>query len=225
MDVRPSTASEMSRWVQRAHHGALMCSGENGSVNVRGGSLLVIAGAMAFGLVAGLVHGNNGGLRAAFGNLSAPWLIVALIAGWFSGSALRGAALGTAATLVALVGFYITLTATMYGHLGAIHGLVASFTFVLTANRVWFAAGLMSGPVCGTIAGFLGSRLPRTWLVVVIGALMVGEIAVVTGLQGLEVPILHIRWAGSDLRGYEFEAALGLLLLASLAARRLRFAR
>lgn len=194
-------------------------------MSARGRSISVIAGALAFGLVAGLVHGNDGGLRAAFGNLSAPWLIVALIPGWFSGSALRGAALGTAATLVALVGFYLALTATMYGHLGAIHGPVASFTFVLTANRIWFAAGLLSGPVCGTIAGLLGGRFPGTWLAVAIGALMVGEIAVVTGVRGLEAPILHIRWGASDLRGYEFEAALGLLVLASSAVRRLRFAR
>ena len=130
------------------------------------------------------------------------------------------------ATLLALVGFYVGLTATMYGHLGTVHGLVASFVFVLRANRVWFVAGLVSGPVCGAVAGFLGSRLATTWLSVAVGVLMVGEIAVVTGVQGLEVPILHFRWGGaSDLRGYEFEAMLGLLILASLAARRLRFAR
>jgi MYXO-CTERM domain-containing protein len=190
-------------------------------VSIRGRFILAIAGALAFGLVAGLVHGNDGGLRGALGNLSAPWLFVALIPGWFSGSALRGAAFGTMATLVALVGFYITLTATMYGHLGAIHGFVASFTFVLRANQVWFAAGLFSGPVCGTLAGFLGSRLATTWLAVGLGALMVGEIAVVTGVQGLEVPILHMRWGGaSDLRGYHVEAMLGLLVLGWLAARR-----
>lgn len=187
--------------------------------------MLALAGAAAFGLAAGLVHGNDGGLRGAFGNLSAPWLFVALVPGWFSGSALRGAVFGTMATLVALLGFYLTLTATMVGHLGEVHGFVSSFTFVLEANRVWFAAGLFSGPVCGTLAGVLGSRLATTWLIVGLGALMVGEIAVVTAVQGLEVPVLHLRWAGaSDLRGYEVEAMLGLVLLATLAARRLRSA-
>jgi hypothetical protein len=181
---------------------------------------------LSFGIVAGLVHGNDGGLRADFGNLSAPWLFVALVPGWFSGSALRGMAFGTAATLVALVGFYVGLTTTMYGHLGDIHGLVASFAFVLSANQVWFAAGLISGPVCGGIAGFLGTRIATTWLPVALGSLMVGEIAVVTGVQDLDVPGLHLRWGGaSDLRGYWFEAALGLLVLASLAARRLRVLR
>ncbi len=195
-------------------------------MSIRSRFLLVIAGALSFGIVAGLVHGNDGGLRAEFGNLSAPWLFVALVPGWFSGSGLRGMAFGTAATLVALVGFYVGLTATMYGHLGEIHGLVASFAFVLRANQVWFAAGLISGPVCGSIAGCLGTRIATTWLPVALGSLMVGEIAVVTGVQDLEVPGLHLRWGGaSDLRGYWFEAALGLLVLASLAARRLRVLR
>jgi hypothetical protein len=184
-----------------------------------------MAGALVFGLAAGLVHGNDGGLRGALGNLSAPWLVVALFPGWFSGSALRGAAFGAMATIVALVGFYITLTATMYGHLGAIHGFVPSLTFVLRANQVWFVAGLFSGPLCGTLAGLLGRRLARSWLAMGLGALMVGEIIVVRGVQELQVPILHMRWGGgSDLRGYEVEAVLGLLLLASWAARRLRSA-
>lgn len=195
-------------------------------VSIRGRFFLTIAGALAFGIVAGMVHGNDGGLRAEFGNLSAPWLIVALVPGWFSGSALRGMAFGATSTLVALAGFYVGLTATMYGHLGAIHGLVASFVLVLRANQVWFAAGLISGPVCGGAAGLLATRVAATWLAVVLGFLMVGEVAVVAGVQGLQVPGIRLRWGGAtDLRGYWCEAALGLVILASLAARRLRFAR
>jgi hypothetical protein len=103
---------------------------------------------------------------------------------------------------------------------------LASFVFVLQANQIWFEAGLMSGPVCGTIAGFLGRRLSPTWLAVALGALMVCEVAVVTGAQGRELPILHLRWGGaSDLRGYGFEAGVGALVLVTLAARRLRIAR
>lgn len=79
-------------------------------MTLRGRFLPAIAGALVFGILAGLVHGNDGGLRAAFGNLSAPRLIVALVPGWFSGPALRGAAFGTAATLVALLRFYVGLT-------------------------------------------------------------------------------------------------------------------
>jgi hypothetical protein len=51
---------------------------------------------------------------------------------------------------------------------------------------------------------------------------MVGEVGVVTRLQGVELPILNLRWGASDLRGYELETVLGLLVLAALAARKLR---
>lgn len=195
------------------------------TMSIRGRFLLSLAGASAFGLLAGLLHGNDGGLRAAFGNLSAPWLFVALVPAWWAGSAFRGAVFGTSATFVALAGFYAGLTATMYGHLGETSGVVQSFVFVLEANRIWFAAGLMSGPMCGTVSGFLGARLRSVWLVAALGVLLVGEIVVVLALQGVELPILHLRWGASGWRAYEVEATLGLLILASLAARRLRPAR
>ena len=184
--------------------------------------LLSVAGALVFGLLAGLVHGDQGGLRAAFGNLSAPWLLVALVPAWWVGSAVRGAVLGTTATIVALVGFYIGFTATMYGHLGEIHGVVHSFEGVLQANQIWFTAGLMSGPVCGAISGFLGARLGTDWLAAALGVLLVGEIVVIRAVQSLELPLLHVRWGVSDWRGYEVELTLGLLLLAALLVRRLR---
>lgn len=194
-------------------------------MRIRSRFLLSIAGALVFGLLAGLVHGDHGGLRAAVGNLSAPWLFVALVPAWWVGSAVRGAVLGTTATIVALLGFYIGFTATMYGHLGEIHGVVHSFEGVLGANRIWFAAGLMSGPVCGAISGFLGARLGTDWLAAALGALLVGEIVAVRAVQSVELPLLRLRWVTSDWRGYEVEVTLGLLLLAALLVRRLRDAR
>lgn len=194
-------------------------------MSIRRRLLLSVVGALVFGLLAGLVHGNDGGLRAAFGNLSAPWLFVALIPAWWEGSAARGAALGASATLVAVAGFYVGLTVTMYGHLGETRGLVHSFEFVLGANRIWFAAGLVSGPVCGAVSGFLGSRLRTAWLATALGVLLVGEIVVVRGIQGVGLPVLPLRWGVSDWRGYEAEATLGLLLLAASLTRKLRVAR
>lgn len=96
---------------------------------------------------------------------------------------------------------------------------------MLGANRIWFAAGLVSGPVCGTVSGFLGSRLRTAWLASALGVLLVGEIVVVRGLQGVELPVLHLQWGVSDWRAYEAEATLGLLLLAASLARKLRAAR
>ncbi|HWU32806.1 MAG TPA: DUF6518 family protein, partial [Marmoricola sp.] len=77
-----------------------------------------LLGALAFGVAAGWLHGNEGGLRAALANVVAPWLFVAIIPAWWAGSAIRGAILGTVATMVALLGYYLALTAAMFGHLG-----------------------------------------------------------------------------------------------------------
>jgi len=62
--------------------------------------------AAAFGVAAGLFKGNDAGLRGGIGNLSAPWLLVALFPALHCRSVLRGALLGLASTLVALAGFY-----------------------------------------------------------------------------------------------------------------------
>lgn len=182
--------------------------------------LLVISAAAAFGLVAGLIHGNTGGLRAAIGNVSTPWLLVALIPAWRAGSVVWGALIGTATTLTALVGFYVGLTISMYGHLGDVHGVVRSFAFVLAANRIWFAAGLVSGPVCGALGAKLGAQ--RGWhrLLAISGVLMIAEIAVVGLVQGVELPVVHASWGVSDWRGYQVEAALGLLAVAASLRRR-----
>lgn len=179
----------------------------------RGRWAVAAGGVLAFGLVAGWLHGDDGGLRASIGNVSAPWLFIAIIPAWWSGSSARGALLGAATTLVALVGFYVGLTATMYGHLGTAHGLIPSFSLVLSANRIWFAAGLISGPLGGALAGYLGTRHRPTWLGVMLGALMVGEVVLVAVLQNLTLPIVRIGWGASDPRVYVPEALLGALTI------------
>jgi hypothetical protein len=177
--------------------------------------LLVIFAAAAFGLIAGRIHGNTGGLRAAIGNVSTPWLLVALIPAWRARSVMRGALIGLATTLTALVGFYVGLTISMYGHLGDVHGVVRSFAYVLAANRIWFAAGLVSGPLCGALGAELGLRRGLHWLLGISGVLMIAEIAVVAMVQGVELPVVHASWGVSDWRGYQVEAALGLVALAA----------
>lgn len=183
-----------------------------------GRSALAVVGAVAFGLVAGWLHGNQGGLRAELGNVSAPWLFVAIIPAWWARSAVRGAAIGTATTLLALLGFYVALTGAMLGHLGNTHGVLASFELVLRSNRIWFVAGIISGPVCGALAGHLGARARSAWLGVLIGALMLGEVAVTAAVTNLRLPIIQVGWAGPDLRVAIPEAVLGLLTVGLVAA-------
>jgi hypothetical protein len=162
-------------------------------------------------------------MRTAIGNLSTPWLLVALGPAWWTRSAVRGAFTGGATTLVALVGFYVGLTMSMYGHLGEVRGVVASFDYVLAANRIWFAAGLVSGPVCGAVAAALGARRGPHWLLALSGVLMVAEMAVVALIHGAELPGIHASWGVADWRVYQVEAGVGLLALATTpwAARRI----
>jgi hypothetical protein len=61
--------------------------------------------AALFGVAAGLFKGNEIGLRAEIGNLSAPWLLVAFLPALSAGSVARGGATGLASTLLALLGF------------------------------------------------------------------------------------------------------------------------
>jgi hypothetical protein len=71
-------------------------------------ALLVMAAA-AFGALESIVKGNDAGVREGIGNLSAPWVIVPLLAGAVGsrGSTLLGALVGLLTSLAALVGFYL----------------------------------------------------------------------------------------------------------------------
>ena len=69
--------------------------------------------AAAFGVAAGLFKGNDPGLRGGIGNLSAPWLLVALFPALHCRSVMRGALLGLASTLVA---GEILVVALVHGH-------------------------------------------------------------------------------------------------------------
>lgn len=175
--------------------------------------VIAIGGTLLFGMLAGWLHGNEGGLRAALANVIAPWLFVAIIPAWWAGSTIRGAVLGTATTMAALLGYYLALTAEMFGHLGNTHGFTHSLTVVVLANKIWFIAGLMSGPVCGAIAGYFGARLEYTWLALGLGLLMIGEAAAVFAMHNGFVPVLGARWGASDPRAYLPEVMLGLLAL------------
>jgi hypothetical protein len=75
--------------------------------------------AEVFGVAAGLFKGDDTGLRGGIGNLSAPWLLVAMFPALRCRSVARGALLGFASTLVALAGFYAALTAVLAGQLAA----------------------------------------------------------------------------------------------------------
>jgi hypothetical protein len=183
--------------------------------------LTALLAAAAFGVLAGTFKGNDSGLRGAIGNLSAPWLLVALLPARLCRSPLQGAFVGLVSTLVALAGFYAALTVVLAGHLGG-GGYVRESLVELGANRTYFVAGLLTGPLFGAIGAWVGRRhASAVWLIV--GGLGAGEILAVALLQGRQLmpAPLYLVWGVDDWTPYIAESLLGVaILLATLWRRR-----
>jgi hypothetical protein len=109
--------------------------------------------ALLFGIVASAVKGNGAGVRDGIGNLSAPWVIVPLLAGAVGspGRIAFGALMGAFATLAALVGFYLANAFVL--DLGS-HSTFHDVGLTLNAGNLWFKAGAVSGPVMGAVGAW-----------------------------------------------------------------------
>jgi hypothetical protein len=169
---------------------------------------------LLFGVTDGLLAGNSAGLHAGIANLSAPWLLVALLPALRARSAARGALTGLLCTMLGLAGFYLAKTVVLAGQNGG-GGFLAEFGVEAGANRVYFLAGLVTGPLFGAIGSWLGRRSRRAvWLAC--GALLTLEIAVVAAIRGrqlLPAP-LYLSWAVPDWQPYIVQALGGVAVLA-----------
>ncbi|HEX7739728.1 MAG TPA: hypothetical protein VF426_08790 [Marmoricola sp.] len=181
---------------------------------------LILPVAALTGFALEVVKGNSGDpFRAAVGNMSAPWLVFALVGGFVATSAFRGAVLGLLTTLVALAGFYLGAVVVFGGHLGDQTGsFVHDFMFIATANKVWFLLGLVSGPIFGALGGVLRRPLH---LAFVAGALLVLEPIVVMTLRERQLPLIGV-WAVDSVPARLLEIGLGLLVLAVASRSRMR---
>jgi hypothetical protein len=165
--------------------------------------------AAAFGVVAGLFKGDDSGLRGGIGNLSAPWLLVAFLPALGARTIGRGTVVGFVSTVVALIGFYASLTVVLAGHLGG-QGYLPELLVESRANRVYFLAGVLTGPVLGAAGAWVG-RHRRRWAALLTGSLLAGEVLVVAVVQGrqlLPAPV-YFRWGVDDWTPYLAESALG----------------
>jgi hypothetical protein len=172
-----------------------------------------LVAAAAFGFLIGAFKGNDAGLRGGVGNLSAPWLLVAFLPALRCRSLMRAAVVGLLSTGVALAAFYATLTVVLAGHLGG-GGYVRELAVEAAANRVYFLAGLVTGPLFGAVGAWVGHRHPRdVWFVV--GGLVAGEIVAVGLLQGRELlpPPLYFVWGVDDWTPYVAEAIVGVAII------------
>jgi hypothetical protein len=184
-------------------------------VSVTGARRLLAAllAAVAFGIFVGTFKGNDAGMRGAIGNLSAPWLLVAFIPSLRCRALSSGAVVGLLTTGVALAAFYATMTVILAGHLGG-GGYVRELAVETAANRVYFVAGLVTGPLFGALGAWVGRRHPRgVWLVV--GGLVAGEIDAVDLLQGQQLmpPPLYLVWGVDDWTPYVAEAIVGIAII------------
>jgi hypothetical protein len=184
-------------------------------MSLRSRLLLVAGGAFAFGVIAAIVAGQDSDglstaarVRGNIGNLSAPWLILALLAGAAGRSWRRGIVLGSVATMSGLLGWYL-LTALVMDT--GREGLVDSLTTVIAGNRLWFALGALSGPVFGAVGGWSGGN---AWLAggIIGGALMIGEPVVMAGIDWL-LPATSVGRDGAAVGVDAAQAALGLAVV------------
>jgi hypothetical protein len=118
---------------------------------------IVFAIAVVMGVGLALIKGDSGGIRGAVGNLSAPWLLIGIYAGFSVRTAGRAMVTGVAATVVALGAFYVTLTGVLAGHLGG-GGFAREVAVELNANRVYLLFGVFCGPVAGAVGWWLRRR-------------------------------------------------------------------
>lgn len=134
---------------------------------------VVVLAAALFGLTMAIIKGQGTGVRDALGNVSAPWLLLAFVAGSTAGRRrlVSAAAAGTAASIAALFAFYATESRLLA--LGA-HSWLVDFGLAVTAGRIYMATALVSGPIFGVLGGVWSRR--RSPLVgLVVGATFVLE--------------------------------------------------
>ena len=178
----------------------------------------------AFGAAAELFKARGAwayDLRSELGNLSAPWLVLALLPALRSKSLWRGALTGWTATLCGLAGFYVTETLLFLPAFEEQGDLLSKLAWVFHSGLIWFALGLVSGPVMGALGSVLARH--RTWVTPVVGALLVGEPLVLSVFGGRRIPLpppLYLNWNFDWTAVYLLEVVLGAALIGAFLVRR-----
>lgn len=116
--------------------------------------LLLLAG-IAFGVVVAVIKGQVTGVRDALGNTSAPWVVVPFLVGARYPSVWRATLVGIAASLAALLAFYVAEAAIL--DLGS-HPWYTDLQLTVRAGRFWETWGPLSGAVYGALGGIWASR-------------------------------------------------------------------
>jgi hypothetical protein len=143
--------------------------------------------------------------------LSAPWLLVAFVAGWSQPTAKRAAILGFVCTIAALMGYWAMTLSPMEGAVVTLRGVRG----LLVGQSAYAVGGVLTGP----LFGWLGNRwrTRRDWIGALGAALVVCCEPLAHAAAGTAVSFRGV-WAA--------EVVVGLLMaLYVVAATRRRAAR
>ena len=173
---------------------------------------LLLAG-LLFGVLVAVIKGQDGGVRDALGNASAPWVVVPFLAGMRADSVSRGALLGIATTLASFFGFYLAEAAVL--DLGP-HPWYIDLKLTVGTVNVYEKWGLLSGSLYGALGAVWASR-----------RLMAAPIAL--GLAFVAEPLIVLLlvragvWGGGGLLDHSWmwmaEVLLGVGAIALVVAR------
>lgn len=124
----------------------------------------LLAAALAFGVVMSVLKGTGGGVRLQAGNISAPWLAIAFVAGALYTQPGRAAGAGLTATLAALLGFYAEqspLADLDFGTVRFLEDPLQMYRFIVTPHLIVFVGGLLTGLLFGRLGGAWAARRSR----------------------------------------------------------------
>jgi hypothetical protein len=177
--------------------------------------LLTLLAAVIFGIAWSVAKGNASGIRDDAGNLSAPWVVLPLLAGAFVAPRrlILGAVVGVAVTLIALSAFYLTNAFVL--DLGP-HSTLQDVVLTMRAvGDLWFRYGILSGLVFGAGGAWVAGRSSLTAVGAIVATLLVLE------------PAAAFAWRALAGWGFELdpvvsaiEVGTGLALATALYARR-----
>jgi hypothetical protein len=174
----------------------------------------VVAACLLFGVVAAVVKGQDTGARDAVGNLSAPWMALAFLAGMSAPRPWGGAVVGVAGTFAAFLAFYATEAAVL--DLGP-HPWWVDLRLTLGSGRVYETWGVPAGIGFGALGALWSGRRLRA-APLVLGGAFVAEPLIVWALAHAHV------WGDAFLLDYPMvwltEVAIGIALVAAVVRRR-----
>jgi hypothetical protein len=159
--------------------------------------VVALTAAVAFGAIDQYLGSLNSSFLTEVSGMSAPWLLIPFLAGAWQSSARRAALVGLAATWLAVLAYVAMIVSPMEGthlgpppagHIGTWTQLTPQlFLASLSSQWLWFAGGLIAGPLYGWFGyRWHARRSPATALLAVLPILLeppVRWLAVHSGLS------------------------------------------